>query len=307
MQYTSGTTGRPTGVTTGLWSEATARAVYEDEAEVWDFEPSDLHLVCSPMDHIVSIRFSANTLLAGGSLAILSRFDAGTALETLRWQRSDDRLPRRDPPAAHPSTGRPRGRRDLRLVAAAAAARRRRRALPREHQASDHGTRPARRRLGVLRVDRGAVHGVLTRRLARAPGHRRARPGRRLPARRAGDVVDEVPTDPVDEVEGAIWCDQPDFARFTYWRNPEATANAWRGSACTVGDLGRLDSDGFLYLTGRRHEPHHQRRRQRVPRRDRERALRRAGRQRSGGVRSSRRAVGPEGLCRLRDQHGVRW
>jgi acyl-CoA synthetase (AMP-forming)/AMP-acid ligase II len=88
----------------------------------------------------------------------------------------------------------------------------------------------------------------------------RARPGRRLSIAPidedddAGDVVDEVPTDLVDEGEGAIWCDQPDFARFTYWRNPEATAHAWRGSACTVGDLGRLDTDGFLYLTGRRHD-----------------------------------------------------
>ena len=46
----------------------------------------------------------------------------------------------------------------------------------------------------------------------------------------------------------------PDFARFSYWENPEATAAAWNGSACTVGDLGRLDTDGFLYLTGRRHD-----------------------------------------------------
>ena len=46
----------------------------------------------------------------------------------------------------------------------------------------------------------------------------------------------------------------PDFARFSYWENPEATAAAWNGSACTVGDLGRLDPDDFLYLTGRRHD-----------------------------------------------------
>jgi acyl-CoA synthetase (AMP-forming)/AMP-acid ligase II len=79
----------------------------------------------------------------------------------------------------------------------------------------------------------------------------RARPGRRLSIA----PVDEVGlSDLVDEVvgDGAIWCEQPDFARFSYWRNPEATAQAWRGSACTVGDLGHLDKDGFLYLTGRR-------------------------------------------------------
>jgi acyl-CoA synthetase (AMP-forming)/AMP-acid ligase II len=84
----------------------------------------------------------------------------------------------------------------------------------------------------------------------------RARPGRRLSVApiEDDDLVDEVPTDLVDEGEGAIWCDQPDFARFTYWRDPEATADAWRGSSCTVGDLGRLDADGLLYLTGRRHD-----------------------------------------------------
>jgi acyl-CoA synthetase (AMP-forming)/AMP-acid ligase II len=85
----------------------------------------------------------------------------------------------------------------------------------------------------------------------------RARPGRRLAVAPVDDgPVDEVPAGLVYEGgrEGAIWCDQPDFARFAYWRNPEATAQAWRGSACTVGDLGRLDKDGFLFLTGRRHD-----------------------------------------------------
>src|ERR1700722_12939154 len=84
MHYTSGTTGRPKGVTTGLWDEDTARQVFEDEASVWHFDPKDLHMVCSPMYHTVSIRFASGTLLAGGSLAILSRFDAATALHALR-------------------------------------------------------------------------------------------------------------------------------------------------------------------------------------------------------------------------------
>jgi long-chain acyl-CoA synthetase len=52
--------------------------------------------------------------------------------------------------------------------------------------------------------------------------------------------------------EGQIWCRAPDFARFEYWGDPEKTASAWDGDWFTVGDLGRLDNDGFLYLEGRR-------------------------------------------------------
>ena len=58
----------------------------------------------------------------------------------------------------------------------------------------------------------------------------RARPGRRL-------HIDAGPTDTrrsrqpadADEPSGTIWCDMPDFARFSYWENPEATAAAWNG------------------------------------------------------------------------------
>ena len=63
----------------------------------------------------------------------------------------------------------------------------------------------------------------------------RARAGRRL-------SVDE---------DGTIWCDTPRHARFVYWDDPDKTAMAWRGDACTVGDLGRLDAGGNVVITGR--------------------------------------------------------
>jgi long-chain acyl-CoA synthetase len=52
--------------------------------------------------------------------------------------------------------------------------------------------------------------------------------------------------------DGIIWCRPPDFARFAYWGDQVKTSAAWRDGAFTVGDLGRLDADGFLYLDGRR-------------------------------------------------------
>jgi long-chain acyl-CoA synthetase len=38
---------------------------------------------------------------------------------------------------------------------------------------------------------------------------------------------------------------------FRYHDDPEKTASAWRDDAFTVGDIGHLDADGYLYLTDR--------------------------------------------------------
>jgi acyl-CoA synthetase (AMP-forming)/AMP-acid ligase II len=248
MHYTSGTTGRPKGVTTGLWDDETARRVHDDEAALWHFDASDLHLVCSPMYHAVSVRFSANTLLAGGSLAILSRFDAGSALDTLRRLRPTTAFlvpTHLQRILQHPGLGADETFDSLRLLVHAGA------------PCPDNVKRAtmARTRPGVVWEFYGSTEAQYTvcspEDWLEHPGTvGKARPGRRLFLAPV-DQDDGAGGDPVDEV---IWCDQPDFARFSYWRNPEATALAWRGSACTVGDLGRLDDDGFLYLTGRRHD-----------------------------------------------------
>jgi long-chain acyl-CoA synthetase len=37
-----------------------------------------------------------------------------------------------------------------------------------------------------------------------------------------------------------------------YWKNPRATAEAFRGDWCTVGDMARMDEEGYLYLEDRK-------------------------------------------------------
>ena len=64
----------------------------------------------------------------------------------------------------------------------------------------------------------------------------RARPGRTL-------AVDP---------DGTVWCRPPGFGRFAYWRDPDRTAAVWRDGWFSVGDVGRLDDGGYLYLDGRR-------------------------------------------------------
>jgi acyl-CoA synthetase (AMP-forming)/AMP-acid ligase II len=256
MHYTSGTTGRAKGVTTGIWGEKTAREVFEDEAAVWHFDRKDLHMVCSPMDHTVSVRFSSNTLLAGGSLAILSRFDAATALDVLRRHRPTTTflVPTHLQRILQlPELGAGETFDSLRLVAHAGAP------CP---ESVKRGT--------MARVPPGSVWEFYGSTEAQYtvcgpdewlehPGTvGRARAGRHLsiaPVDAAQATVETTVGTTVDSaVEGTIWCDQPDFARFSYWRDPEATSKAWHGTACTVGDLGRLNPDGYLYLTGRRHD-----------------------------------------------------
>ncbi len=241
MHYTSGTTGRPKGVTTGIWDEATARTVFEDEASVWHFDRDDLHMVCSPMYHTVSIRFSAGTLLSGGSLAILGRFDARSALDVIRRHRPTTaflvptHLQRilQSPDLAPDETFD-----SLRLLVHAGAP------CP---ESVKRATMDRVRQGGVWEFY-GSTEAQFTvcppeDWLERPGTVGRARAGRRLSV----DLVDD-PTG-----SGTIWCDMPDFARFSYWGDEEATRKAWRGPACTIGDLGRLDPDGYLYLTGRRH------------------------------------------------------
>jgi long-chain acyl-CoA synthetase len=53
---------------------------------------------------------------------------------------------------------------------------------------------------------------------------------------------------------GTIYLKTPPQNSFVYHKDPEKTAAAHRGGAFTLGDMGRVDGDGYVYLTGRNAE-----------------------------------------------------
>ncbi len=233
MIYTSGTTGRPKGVWSGVLGEEDAAALLAEEREQWGFQADDVHLVASPLHHSAPLRFAAGTLLAGGTVVLPGHFTAEGFAAAVTAHRPTSaflvpaHLQRLFVPDAPPLP-------DLssfRLVA---------------HAGAPCPTRLKERSLdafpeGSVWEFYGSTEAQFT---VCSSDDWRARPGT-VGRARAGRRLS------VDE-DGTIWCDTPRHARFVYWDDPDKTAMAWRGDACTVGDLGRLDDDGYLFLEGRR-------------------------------------------------------
>ena len=235
MHYTSGTTGSRKGVWSGVLSEADGQALVAEEIELWGLAAEDRHLLLSPLHHSAPLRFSMCTLLAGGSVLLAGKFHPVAALEVMKehepttafcvptqLRRMRDACAGSAPPVS-----------SFRLLAHAGEA------CPYDVKAWAVDAFPE----GSVHEFYGSTEGQFTVCSAdewreRPESVGRARPGRSL-------SVDDA---------GVIWCGVPAYARFSYWRDPEKTAQAWRGEAFTVGDLGRLDDDGYLYLRGRRED-----------------------------------------------------
>lgn len=240
LHVTSGTTGRPKGVYSGLLSEDEAAALVAEEQELWGFCAEDVDLVLSPLHHSAPLRFAIGTLLAGGRVVVPGPFDPAVVSKAIDRERPTSMfcVP------AHLQRlfthWERHGAPDLscfRLVAHAGA------------PCPGHVKRELIERFphGSTWEFYGSTEGQFTacrsEEWLRRPGTLgRARPGRTMSA---------------DE-DGVLWCVVPPHARFEYFRDPEKTAAAWRdtpaGPAFTVGDLGRVDDEGYVWLDGRRED-----------------------------------------------------
>ncbi len=240
MHLTSGTTGRPKGVWSGVLEPQAASALVAEERDLWGFTADDVHLVVSPLHHSAPLRFALSTLLAGGRVVVPGPFDVDALTTAIRADRPTStfvvpthlqRLFAHWDATSVPDLS------SFRLVA---------------HAGAPCPTAVKERLMALFPPGStwefyGSTEGQFT--ACRSEEWRtrpgtvgRARPGRRLTA------------DP----DGTLWCTVPPHARFTYYGAPEKTAAAWRetddGAAFTVGDHGRIDADGYVYLDGRRED-----------------------------------------------------
>lgn len=245
MHCTSGTTGTPKGVWSGLLDDAAATALLEEERDLWGFRTDDVNLVLSPLYHSAPLRFAIGTALAGGRVVIPGPFDPATVTEAIERERPTTmfcvptHLQRLFAYWDHllESGARVPDLTSFRLVAHAGAP------CPPVVKRRLISLFPSGSTWEFYGSTEGQFTACRSEEWIERPGTvGRARPGRKL----------------TTDADGTLWCVVPEHARFSYYGDPEKTAAAWRdtadGPAFTVGDLGRIDADGYVYLDGRRED-----------------------------------------------------
>ncbi|MFD2350288.1 AMP-binding protein [Nonomuraea ferruginea] len=292
MWYTSGTTGRPKGVQRplpGAEPEAIVPMYTWFLGEVADLKPGDgIHLVTSPMYHSSPCAHTQFALHFGHTVVIAPRFEPETVLELIERHRVTNAMmvptmfhrmlqllgrgqaaPRPlQPPAGHPH----------------------RRRLPGRRQARDHGL------VGgpVLYEYYGSTESTIA--FSVKPHDWLARPGtvgRPAPTFEARILAEDGTELPPGE-PGLVYV-KSSLGKFEYRKDPAKTAASMRGE-WYAPRRHRLPGRGRLPVPVRpAHRPHHLRRGQHLPRRDRGRAAGTPLGRRRRRHRGARRGVGPQG------------
>jgi long-chain acyl-CoA synthetase len=207
--------------------------------------PDEVHLACGPLYHTAPRAFASYALLLGQTLVLVRSFDAAECLQLIERKRVTWThmvpinfvriLALQNPHAS-----------DLSSM---------KRVL---HAAAPCPVEVKRRIIDLFPTETVWEYYGMTEGLATmiSPGEWLEKPGsvgRAAPGIEV-HILDEDGRELPPGQVGLVYVTPMAGVRFSYAGAPEKTEEAWRGELYTVGDMGRLDDDGYLFLTDRKQD-----------------------------------------------------
>jgi long-chain acyl-CoA synthetase len=244
MPYTSGTTGRAKGVRRLSQTPAEMALMQQALREVLGIEPGMRALLPAPLYHSAPSGYAVQCMLRAELLVLEPRFDAERTLALIERERLTHAYL---VPTMY-----------VRLLRLPETVKRRYDLSSLRFVASTGSPCPAEVKRAMIEwwgpvlhesyaaSELGYVTCISSEEALRKPGSA-GRPCGRAVIRILDNEGRELPRGKV----GLIYARQPAFPGFTYNNNPEARAAIARDSLCSLGDMGFLDEEGYLYVCDR--------------------------------------------------------
>jgi long-chain acyl-CoA synthetase len=244
MLYTSATTGRPKGVQRAVGDGDPGEQTLLGTATLWGFTPDDVHVLGGPAYHGGPSGWAFITLFMGGTVVVLERFDGRAWLEAVDRHRATTaflvpahfirilEVPVAERAGYDTSS--------LRLVLHGGAPC----PVPVKHQILE--MLPSTEVWEFYGASEGAGTRISPQEWLEHPGS----VGKPWPGITV-KILDDDGKELLPGETGRIYLVPPASQRFSYRNDDDKTAAAWHDNSYTVGEVGHVDTDGYLYITDR--------------------------------------------------------